>query len=202
MTGIERSSPEPRSPRGVCGQSARQISVESRRLGDGSFGAAGGDALEEVTRLLAARSSVGIRSATWTSSGREILPACRVAPPWPLGSSACSSFFMVAVGPVMMFLINRDMPWAISRQLQRGRTPITTRTRYAGGAWNPARPLGPGNYRVRPGVRTDRLPEPRPGRHPGGTDRMGHRLAWIDAHVSRGALASAKCPRRRSRPRT
>jgi hypothetical protein len=52
---------------------------------------------------------------------------------------------MVAAGPVMMFVIERRLSWGISRRLQRGRTSITIRTRYTGGAWNPARPRGPGN---------------------------------------------------------
>lgn len=56
-------------------------------------------------------------------------------------------FFLlvVALGPVMMFFVQRGLSWNICRRLQRGRRSITKRTRYTGGAWNPARPRGPGN---------------------------------------------------------
>jgi len=52
---------------------------------------------------------------------------------------------VIASGPMLMFVIERRLPWGISRRLQRGRKSITIRTRYAGGAWNPAKPRGPGN---------------------------------------------------------
>jgi len=54
-------------------------------------------------------------------------------------------FFLVAAGPVMMFFIRRGMPWGICQRLQRGWPYVTSRTTYTAGAWNPARPLGPGN---------------------------------------------------------
>jgi hypothetical protein len=52
---------------------------------------------------------------------------------------------IVAGGPVLMFLIERWLPWGICRRLRRGQKSITIRTRYAGGTWNPAKPLGRGN---------------------------------------------------------
>jgi len=54
-------------------------------------------------------------------------------------------FFLVAAGPVMMFFIRRGIPWGICQRLQRGWPYVTSRTTYTAGAWNPARPLGPGN---------------------------------------------------------
>lgn len=51
--------------------------------------------------------------------------------------SLLSSFMIVA--------INRGMPWAICARLVRRRRPISYRTTYSGGVWNPAKPLGRGN---------------------------------------------------------
>jgi hypothetical protein len=53
--------------------------------------------------------------------------------------------FLVAAGPVMVFFIQRGMPWGICQRLQRGWPYVTTKTTYTEGAWNPARPLGRGN---------------------------------------------------------
>ncbi len=53
--------------------------------------------------------------------------------------------FLVATGPGLLFLVERRLPWGISRRLQRGRKSITRRLSYARGAWNPAQRLGRGN---------------------------------------------------------
>lgn len=54
--------------------------------------------------------------------------------------------WFVAVPALMLFLIERRLPWGISRRLLRGKKSITVRTRYAGGTWNPAKPPGERNH--------------------------------------------------------
>jgi hypothetical protein len=52
----------------------------------------------------------------------------------------------VGVPAVMMFMVERNLPWGISRRLRRGKKVITQRTRYTNGSWNPAKQLGPRNF--------------------------------------------------------
>jgi len=51
----------------------------------------------------------------------------------------------IASGPLLLAVVDRKMPWSICRRLVSRREPISMRTSYTSGAWNPARPLGRGN---------------------------------------------------------
>jgi hypothetical protein len=56
-------------------------------------------------------------------------------------------FFVAWAGLMVTFAVKvqQALPWGICRRLRRGRSSVTRRISYAGGAWNPAKPLGRGN---------------------------------------------------------
>jgi len=69
-----------------------------------------------------------------------------------------ATLIVVAGVPAILWAARRGLPWAICERLERGKT-VRVRTGYnLGGAWNPARSLGPqNNTRSVPGSATYRL---------------------------------------------